>query len=437
MTMNISCQPRHGQESVFLSSLERAVQAQPDAKALRKWFGLANGNLSIADFYRMVRAERQLAYLTIDVNVVCDLTCEGMCYYHPDIDKRKDQVPDDIVKAAIDEAEQSLGLQTLVIAGKEPFLNPKKLFAMLEIAGPAQDRTYSTGTITNGRHLFRHWAELKQLAYDGYLDFLDISLDSGIASQHDQFRGRAGTFDLAFSALRDSAHYLDGVRVGVSSVFRGDNEQGLLTLIREASRWTRHFFITPMQPPPYSSLPPLPAHVVTGFFSKLHSELQGIDTDAGLEITVLLPGVYVYDAAAECLFKWDDLHESPSGAIYAPSQVGKHTVLYMLATLPEQAWRVARITSSGAYLGHLHFLQTPRPEAYACGFIQDESIVTLYDKSLEIGSPFHTILESRQQHQCRSRECWPVCFGGWSAAENSLLAGDSLAKQPKICLKGH
>lgn len=436
MTTSASCHQTHGQESDFLVSLQSAVRAHPEATTLRKWLGLASGNLSIAEFYRLVRAERQLSYLTIDVNAVCDLTCEGMCYYHPAIDKRKEHVSDDILKAAIDEAEQSLGLQTLVIAGKEPFLNTKKLFALLELAGPAQHRTYTAGTITNGRHLSRHREELRRLARSGCLDFLDISLDSGIASQHDRFRGRAGTFDLAFDALRDAAQHLDGVRVGISSVFRGDNEEGLLTLFREASRWTRHFFVTPMQPPPFSNLSPLPPKAVTGFFARLRSELQKLETEPELEVTVLLPGIYVYDAGAEHLFEWDDIQESPGGAIYVPSQAGKHTILYTLAALPEQAWRVARITSSGAYLGHLHFMQTATPESYACGFIQDQSIVALYDKSLDVGSPFHTILESRQQHQCRGRECWPTCFGGWSAAENSLLTGEPLVTQPKICLKG-
>lgn len=436
MTTSASCQQMHGRESDLLLSLESAVCAQPEATTLRRWLGLASGNLSIAEFYRLVREDRQLSYLTIDVNTVCDLTCEGMCYYHPAIDKRKGQVPDDIIKTALNEAEQSLGLQTLVIAGKEPFLNPKKLFALLELAGPAQNRTYTAGTITNGRHLFRHWAELRRLARSGCLDFLDISLDSGIASQHDRFRGRAGTFELAFDALRDAAQHLEGVRVGISSVFRGDNEEGILTLLRKASQWTRHFFVTPMQPPPFSNLPPLPPKAVTGFFARLRSELQKLESESDLEITVLLPGIYVYDAATERLFEWDDLQEGAGGAIYAPSLAGKHTILYTLGVLPEQAWRVARITSSGAYLGHLHFMQTATPESYACGFIQNESIVALYEKSIDFGSPFHSILETRQHHHCRSRECWPTCFGGWSAAENSLLTGVPLVTQPKICLKG-
>jgi hypothetical protein len=191
-----------------------------------------------------------------------------------------------------------------------------------------------------------------------------------------------------------------------------------------------------MQPPPFSMVRPLHAGVVVGFLRRLHAELRSLDVEPGIEVTVLLPGIYVYEAAIASLFHWENVRETASGAIYASTKVGSHTVHYSLSVLPEQAWRVARVTSNGAYLGHLHFMQTPKPETHAVGFIQDESIIALYDKSLEVGSPFHALLESRRHHDCQDRECWPACFGGWTAADNALITGDPLNAQPKLCLKG-
>lgn len=436
MTTSVASRRKCTERTAFLPGLATAVRTNPEAPTLNSWFGLVNGDLSFPDFYQRIKDGRRLSYLTIDVTAVCDLACAGMCYYHPEINKRKKPVTEETIGVAVAEAERQLDLQTLVVAGKEPFLNPRKLFALLELIGPAQDRTYTAGTITNGRNLFRHWSELRQLAQRGHLDFLDISLDSGIASQHDQMRGRAGTFELAFGALRDSRLHLDNVRVGVSSVFAGNNGDGLVALWRTASQWTRHFFVTPMQPPPFSLCPPLSAGVVITFLRQMHTALESIDSEPGLEITVLLPGIYVYDAASAGLFEWSELRESGGGAIYVPSQVGGHTVIYTLSVLPEQACRVSRITSDGAYLAHLHFLQSPTPETYAAGFIQNESIVALYDRSIEVGSPFHRIIESRRNHQCRNQECWSACFGGWTVAENALLTGNSLAAQPRLCLKG-
>lgn len=401
---------------------------------LRRWLVLANGKLSFVDSCQFMRMERQLFQLTIDVNTVCDLTCEG-CYYHPKIDTRRKPVSDKVLRVAILEAAEVLGLRTLVVAGKEPFLNPKKLFSVLELVGSPKKRNYTIGTITNGRHIYRYWDELRQIAKRGHLDFLDISIDSGIPQEHDRLRGRTGTFDLAFNALRHASTQLENIRVGVSAVLFNENEEGLIALIKRAGRWTRYFFVTPIQPPPYSMIAPVSIDVVIKFIRRLHSELETLHLEPGLEITIALPGIYVYDVVGAGLFEWSSVRETPSGSIYTSSSVGDHMVAYILQALPEQAWHVARITSDGAYLGHLHFLQTSAPERHAVGFVQDESISALYDKSVASGSLFDSILQSRERHQCRDRECWPACFGGVTVAENSLFTANHFDKQPKICLK--
>lgn len=411
------------------------LRRHPNAPTLEAWGELARGTLTFDDYYRQLRRDRRLTFLTIDVTGVCDLMCSGMCYYHPDTDKRKALMPEESLKTAITEADRHLGLQTLVLAGKEPFLNPKRLFALLRHCGPSDGRGFTVGTITNGRHVCRHWDELAEVASAGCLDFLDISLDSGNADQHDAFRGRAGTFALAMQALIEARVHLPNVRVGICSVLRADNAEGLIDLLGIASPHTPYFFIIPIQPPPLASTDVLSHSYLIAFLQRLRTTLQGIRHERGLEVTVLLPGPYVYDAVEAGLFSWEDLSENSQGRVYAMTHVANHSLLYACSVLPEQACRVARIAYDGAYLGHLHFLQAQAPEKYATGYIQHESIVTLYEKSIAPGSYFHQLLRARQSHQCRGRPCWTSCFGGWTVADNAILTGESLEAKPQLCQK--
>lgn len=425
-----------GEYANLLSGLAVSVSNQPDAVGLRNWLDLASGEKTFADFYQWSRQQRALSFLTVDVTPLCDLICEGMCYYHPDIDKKKPYVSEVLLSRAVSEAAEFLDLSTLIIAGKEPLLNPKLFFSLLRNLPAAQSRSYTVGTVTNGRHLHNHLGEIQEVANQGHLDFLDISLDSGIADEHDAIRGRVGTFERAFTALRESSEHLEAIRIGVTSVFRGNNEDGLLALLRVASPLTQNFYIAPIQPPPYSILPSLSVKTVTRFLRRLHGELEMLASELSLEVTVLLPGLYVMEVAEAGFFSWGDLKEDERGSIYVSSQVNGHTLIYFLAVLPEQAWRVARITHDGAYLAHLHFMQSPTPEAHAVGYLQNDSIVSLYEKSLLPGTPFHQIVLSRKAHQCAGQPCWPTCFGGWSVAENAILTGDALDVQPKLCVKG-
>jgi hypothetical protein len=424
-----------GEHFAILTGLQEALRWQPEAPMLESWLGLAAGTLTLEDFYRRILAKPQLTYLTVDVTGICDLTCPGACYYHPEIDPRKPMVSEDILKKAILEAEDTLGLQTLVLAGKEPFLNPKRLFSLLSFCGTIPNRRFSVGVITNGRHIARRWTEVKAMADTGSLDFLDISIDSGDSAQHDAIRGRIGTWDLAISALREASTHLPSVRVGISSVLREDNADGILKLLAIAAPYTSHFFIVPIQPPPFSSIRPLEVEKVMTFLQRLNASLRTLKQDKGLEITVSLPGLYVLEAVQAGLFEWQDLVESHHGMIYARTQIHNHTVLYACSIMPEQACRIARITYDGAYLGHLHFLQSRTPEAYAVGFLQQESILALYEKSISPGSRFHQLLLSRQRHECRDRPCWSNCFGGWTVADNAFLTQYPLESKPLLCPK--
>jgi len=424
-----------GAQNALLEGLATALQRRPGAQALRLWFGLATGELSFADYYQEVLERPSLSFLTIDTTGACDLSCSDMCYYNPAIDIRRRLVPEEALTRAIDEAEQYLNLQTLVLAGKEPFLNARRVLGLLQHCGSLENRSFTAGVVTNGRLLRRHWSELEELARTHCLDFLDISIDSGFPTQHDRIRGLPGTFDLAFSAACEAPRRLNGVRISLTSILRQDNPEGILELLRKASPSLRCFHIFPIQPPPFVSRPPLEVEFVVTFLGRLRQLLEDELGGAGVEITVTVPGLYVLEAIAAGLFDWADLEENHQGACLARKGVAGNTIVYSCAVLPEQACRLARVTCDGAYLAHLHFLQAPQPQQYAVGYIQEESIVSLYKKALAAGGHFHQIVTSRAHHECRSRPCWPSCFGGWTVAENAFLNGQAITAQPRLCRK--
>ncbi|HZT32739.1 MAG TPA: radical SAM protein [Bryobacteraceae bacterium] len=412
-----------------------AIQRQPEAYVLRSWLGLAAGEISFADYYKIASERLQLSYLTIDTTGACDLSCSDMCYYNPAIDTRLGLVSEKVLTRAIDEADTHLDLQTMVLAGKEPFLNARRVFALLRHCGSLEHRSFTVGVVTNGRLLNRHWDGLQDAARNHCLDFLDISIDSGFPSQHDRIRGQTGTFDLAFAAACEAHARLSGVRISVTSILRQDNPEGILELLRNASPSLRCFHVFPIQPPPFVTTQPLEAEFVVAFLANLKRLLKGELAGAGVEITVTLPGLYLSEAVGSSLFEWADLEENHQGACFARKEVEGNSIVYACLVLPEQASRLARITYDGAYLAHLHFLQAPQPQAYAVGYIQEESIVSLYRKAIGVGNHFHQIVNSRAHHECSGRSCWQSCFGGWVVAENAFLNGQTLTAQPRLCPK--
>jgi MoaA/NifB/PqqE/SkfB family radical SAM enzyme len=394
-----------------------------------------SGRLSFADYFEQMASRDELTCLTVDTTGACDLTCAGMCYYHPDIPLRRRETPFESLASAIEEAGRLLDLKTLVVAGKEPFLNPRRLFAILEDAGGRGSRGYLVGLITNGRHIHRHWDQIEQAARSGWVDFLDVSIDSGFPEQHDAIRGVSGTYDLASAAVRAVAANLRTVRTSICSILRSDNPAGILELLRRQSDVIQRFWIFPVQPPPFSAMPPLAGRFVSSFLRSLLTLLSGELRDREMQIMVPLQGLYLSEAVDEGLFDWCDLREDEVGACYAAIPAGRSTLFIQCSVLPEQAWKLARITYAGDYLAQLHFLQSPDPSHHAIGNIAEEPIRELYRRSKAQGGVLHRLCMARQTHECRQWTCWGHCFGGWSVAEQSLLDGTSVHKKPRLCTK--
>ena len=421
--------------SEVVSGLEVALRNQPDAVLLRAWHDIASGKVSFADYFSQMKDEAKLTCLTVDTTGACDLACAGMCYYHPDIPIHDVQVPFDSLATAIEDSWRLLNMKTLVVAGKEPFLNPRRLFALLEFAGSRPARSFSIGVVTNGRHIGRHWKRLAMAADQGNLDFVDVSLDSGIPAQHDLIRGIPGTYDLAISGLQRIVSELPRLRASICSILRADNPQGILELFRRQRELVRHFWIFPIQPPPFSLFLPLTGEFVVSFLRDMADLLAGELRDANLVISVPLQGLYLSEAARAGFVNWHAIREDGLGACYSPLAAGTNTIQIQCCVLPEQAARLGRITYTGDYLAQSHFLQTPNPSQRAVGNVSHEPIQDIYRKSKANGSILHCLSEARSVHECATRECWQHCFGGWSVAEQSLLDGTPLNCKPRLCTK--
>lgn len=417
------------------AGVKAASLRHPEGQTLRLWSGLISGQLSFQEVLEHMRSHPQLSYLTIDTTGVCDLRCPGMCYYHPDIDVRRPPVPVDALKAAIADAHTVLGLRSVVFAGKEPLQNTPRLVELARHTANLQGHRPSIGVVTNGRGISKHQATLDGLVNEGALSFMDISIDSGNADEHDTIRGTRGTHALAMAALEQCTKAWPSVRVGASSVLRHDNAHGILDLLRSTAAFNRHFFITPIQPPPFTSTAPLPWRVVGDFLARLTELLQGEVNDAGIEVMVSLLGLHLTEAVAEGFLVWEELTEDDAGQCYVERNLGTNKLLVHVQVLPETGWRIGRITYTGTYLPNTHFLQAPDPDHLAVGYVQQERITELYRRALADEGVLAQVLRSRERHECQGRPCWAHCFGGLVGAENSYVGGAALDKQPFLCLK--
>jgi hypothetical protein len=416
--------------------LSRASAANPNSFLLPYWTALVGGSAAFEDFFSRVNAFRRLTYLTIDTTGACDLKCTGMCYYNPDIPLKRPLVAESALVEAIREAASELSLGVLAFAGKEPFLNHARLFSLMKEAGSIPDREFIIGIVTSGRHIARYADKLLTASAEACLDYVDVSIDTANAAEHDIFRGLDGTHNRAMSAVRWLNSELTKVRSTVVSVLRGDNHQGILNLVRDLAGVNTYYQIQPIQPPPYSAIPPLPSTYLIQFLRELGESLAGPMAGANVHVTIELLGIYLLEAFQAGFFDWSDIREDDNSTIYIEKVLGGNTLVITFELFPLQAWRLARITYTGAYLAHMHFLQSADPDQYAVGFLGQESITSLFDRAMERSSHFGQVVESRSAHDCTGRPCWPNCFGGWNGAENAFLEkGRKLSEQPRLCTK--
>jgi MoaA/NifB/PqqE/SkfB family radical SAM enzyme len=416
--------------------LRHAASRHPSGFLLPFWAKLADGTCEFEDFAAAARLRRGLSYLTIDTTGACDLKCAGMCYYNPAIPLNRRTVGEEALVTAIQDAARDLDMRVLAFAGKEPFLNAPRLFSLMEQAARIPDRSFLIGVVSNGRHVAKHADALRRANDTRQLDYIDISIDTANSVDHDLIRGVRGTHDRATAAVEWLNRELTNVRTSVVSVLRGHNDRGLLDLPKRFAGVNTHYQIQPIQPPPGSPLLPLTPDYIVGFLGELCETLGGPLAQAGVHVTIELSGIYLLEAVRAGFFTWSELQEDTNCTVYVERMIGGNTLVITCEVFPLQAWRLARITYTGAYLAHMHFLQSPDPDQFAVGYVDREPLGALFDRAMAASSHFGQIVRSREGHDCAGRPCWENCFGGWNGAENAFLENRrKLSEQPRLCTK--
>jgi len=428
-------QLRSPSASTLIQGLELAISKSAYSTSLKLWLQLASGQFGFGDFYQSITSTKELRILSIDPTGACDLKCPTMCYYHPDISLRRGLVEESHLQRAIVEAVSDLDLKLLMFMGKEPLLNPERLFSLLRFAGPASQRPFRTGIVTNGRNILRQASPLAESIQESHLDFLDVSVDSADANTHDLIRALPGTWNLAVDGLKWVASAFPTFPLTIVSTLRHDNSNSLLPLLRVTRDYCSRFQIQPLQPPPFVSVGPLDRRYVVSFFQNLLSELEGPLRGQNLKVGFELYGYYLSDFLDAGFFSPSDFREDAEGQLFVSLEIGGNRLTVQLEVLPLQAWRLARILYDGTYLAHMHFLQSPDPFSLGVGSIIDNGIASLYSKAIAVGSHFHQVLASRGDHECRNRGCWTTCFGGWNGAENAFVSPESILAKPSLCTK--
>lgn len=427
---------RQSDHDTLCEGLRLAASRNPSAFLLPLWAGLADGTYPFEAFASAVRARRVLSYLTIDTTGACDLKCVGMCYYNPAISLNRRTVDEAALVGAIHEAARDLDMRVLAFAGKEPFLNAERLFRLISEAAQVPDRSFLIGIVSNGRHVAKHAEALLRANDARQLDYIDISIDTADPQEHDLFRGVTGTHDRATAAVRWLNRELSDVRTSVVSVLRGRNAQGLLDLPKQFAGVNTHYQIQPIQPPPGSPLLPLSSDYIVQFLGQLHDNLAGPLAGSGIHVSIELLGIYLLEAVRAGFFKWSELQEDTNCNLYVERTIAGNTLVITCELFPLQAWRLARITYTGAYLAHMHFLQAPDPDQFAVGYVGREPLGVLFDRAMADSSHFGQIVSTRRDHDCSGRPCWGNCFGGWNGAENAFVENHRKpSEQPRLCTK--
>ncbi len=382
--------------------------------------------------HQFTTPKAQLYYLSLDTTGACDLSC-SMCYYNPEIDLSREFVQLGILKERIEEAYLQLGLRCLVFSGKEPLLNLERLKTIVLWARTKFGSHLILGLITNGVILNKKFDLILASGLLQALDFVDLSIDSNESSKHDQIRGRQGALHHTLSSLQKLNHFLPDKRIGSASILFQNNSDSLIDLIKEQIGKNRNFYFSPVQPPPDSGIEVPKPSVILNFVNRIMKLLEMEASHKGIEITIMLLGLNTYDLIENGVFSDDDIEIDENDQLFVEFNICDNKLIMLLQIVPETSWRVAKVTYDGWYLPNTHFLQTANPEVYAVGNVVSSSMVELYCSSISNASILKQMLDSREQHECRNRECWNTCLGGFAGSEHNLIRNQSLTKKPYLC----
>lgn len=168
----------------------------------------------------MPKQNRNLSTIYFYSTQHCNLLCRH-CWLSPPfirdreeyVDKVKDEITLDQMKWAIDEALE-LGLRGIKLTGGEPFLRPD-VFDFIEYF---HKKGLHLWIETNGTLIDRNMARVLQ---HFNISQISVSIDGPSATEHDKFRGIAGSFDKAIKAIKLLVKYNIPVQI-IFSLYRGN-----------------------------------------------------------------------------------------------------------------------------------------------------------------------------------------------------------------------
>jgi len=180
----------------------KALHHRPTARAL------VNTARSIAK-YGLTAPQRFSAPLIVVWNYTqaCNLTCRH-CYQNSAHKPLADELTTDQKLDLIDQIGHEY-VPFLALAGGEPLVS-KDIWTVLE---RCQQRGVHTTVATNGTLLSKETCQ--RLAESG-VKYVEISLDSPVAEEHDRFRGLSGAWKRTVEGIRNAAS-TPGLRAGMAA----------------------------------------------------------------------------------------------------------------------------------------------------------------------------------------------------------------------------
>ncbi|MCX8069659.1 MAG: radical SAM protein [Thermodesulfovibrionales bacterium] len=267
--------------------------------------------LSWAVIKSLIFKKPPLRYVDFSIGFACNLRCQH-CFATALEDKTRKTMTIEDYKRVAEECMQ-LGTVNFSFQGGEPLLY-KELPEIIKACKPHKNLISVT---TNG--ILIDEERLKWLKSCG-VDILTISLDSGIAHEHDEFRGLSGAFDKTIKGIRLALEH--GFKVTIGTVITrqslySEGLQALLTFVKglklitylilpvKAGRWNEQsdIFLTEQDMQYLEQLTKSSPYIRTDF----QANLGGYGCGAVKEILYITP----YGDVLACPF----LHE-PLGNIF-------------------------------------------------------------------------------------------------------------------------
>ncbi|MFH1996305.1 MAG: radical SAM protein, partial [Candidatus Omnitrophota bacterium] len=182
---------------------------------------------------------KPLRYVDFAVDYRCNLRCEH-CFATTLEDNARRVITSDDFRRVANEAMR-LGAVNFSFQGGEPTMLPK-LSEFIKAASPCKNLISVT---TNGTLL--NEARVKELKGSG-VDILTISLDSGIAQEHDSFRKMPGAFEKALNAARLAIKHGMNVTIGSTVSHQSIRSRGFLELIELTKQMNVLLFVALASP---------------------------------------------------------------------------------------------------------------------------------------------------------------------------------------------